>query len=374
MMFTRRSFRATVIAPVLVAVVGSCADRTRPPRTDTVHPSAAIHTLVNEFAGTGIDGHGWAPYQDPSRTTLDDRLIVTLPQSVAGYGGLISQQPYNLASSFFLAEISQSASGGPYTETVIGVTTLDEEEYVAISSLGGKIGAYHKWRGKKWRRVGEITFNPTNHRFRRIREQGGVVYYELSSNGVTWTRPTGWSITHRFSNISGLHGMVGAGAYFADAEAGTAIFEGVNTTVPAIPSGVSVTMAAAAQAQLTWQDRSVNETGFRIERRVGDGAFVEIGTVATNETQYSDPTLTAGTTYEYRVRAFNAQGSSAPSPTASVTTAPVAESLPQIGAVSSDPGKPRVGEVVSFTVSATCRRRPAHHRLAPILSPSGSLG
>jgi predicted phage tail protein len=111
---------------------------------------------------------------------------------------------------------------------------------------------------------------------------------------------------------------VGAGAFWPDASAGTAIFENVNTTVPAIPRSLSAT-PEAARISLAWQDRSVNEAGFRIERRATNGSFSEIASVGANISEYRDNAVQPGVTYEYRVRAFNASGQSSYSNRAAAT-------------------------------------------------------
>ena len=65
--------------------------------------------------------------------------------------------------------------------------------------------------------------------------------------------------------------------------------------------------AIAGQLTLTWLDRSTDELGFSIERSTGaTGTFGEIGTTGPNVTAYTDRTVATGTTYCYRVRAFNA--------------------------------------------------------------------
>lgn len=67
----------------------------------------------------------------------------------------------------------------------------------------------------------------------------------------------------------------------------------------------------AAQLQLAWIDNSANEDGFKIERKVGTtGTFVPIATVGSNVTSYTDPNLSDGTNYCYRVKAFNSAGDS----------------------------------------------------------------
>lgn len=69
---------------------------------------------------------------------------------------------------------------------------------------------------------------------------------------------------------------------------------------------------AVAAINLTWNDNSNNETGFRIERKTGTtGTFAQIATTAANVALYADTTVVTGTTYCYRVRAYNGAGNSA---------------------------------------------------------------
>src|SRR4029453_5409565 len=88
----------------------------------------------------------------------------------------------------------------------------------------------------------------------------------------------------------------------------------------------SPALVTAAQLILSWSDNSTNEVGFRIERRTGaTGTYAEIATVGVNTASYTDVNLPNGTTYCYRVRAYNAGGASAYSNEQCATT-PVATS------------------------------------------------
>jgi len=70
--------------------------------------------------------------------------------------------------------------------------------------------------------------------------------------------------------------------------------------------------AGAAGLNLTWADNSINEDGFKIERKQGQaGTFSQVATAGANVSSYTDSGLTDGTTYCYRLRAFNAAGDSA---------------------------------------------------------------
>lgn len=90
-------------------------------------------------------------------------------------------------------------------------------------------------------------------------------------------------------------------------------------TVPAAASGTGVSQGSGTQVTVSWTDNSDNEDGFRVERRVGSGAFSELSTVNSNVTTYTDTTSNAGTSYGYRVVAFNSAGDATASNIASIT-------------------------------------------------------
>lgn len=90
---------------------------------------------------------------------------------------------------------------------------------------------------------------------------------------------------------------------------------------PATPLNLKATSSQKGRVSLTWTDASSNETGFRIER----GTTVKrkttwslLAQVGPNTGAYLDPAVVAGTSYVYRVQAFNDYGGSAFSNTSSV--------------------------------------------------------
>lgn len=87
---------------------------------------------------------------------------------------------------------------------------------------------------------------------------------------------------------------------------------------PAAPTGLGAVATSSSAIQLDWTDNASDEEGFYIERT--QGSNVSNWTTGANTTQYDDTILDAATTYEYKVRAVNANGDSAFSNTASATT------------------------------------------------------
>lgn len=92
-------------------------------------------------------------------------------------------------------------------------------------------------------------------------------------------------------------------------------------TLPNAPSSLKATALTLGRVSLTWKDNANNEDGFQIERRTGStGSWQLVATVTTNTKSYTDTSTARRTTYSYRVRAFNAAGSSAYSNQVTVTT------------------------------------------------------
>ena len=87
---------------------------------------------------------------------------------------------------------------------------------------------------------------------------------------------------------------------------------------------------SAGSLQLTWTDNSHDENGFDIERKVEtSGEFWLLATLPANQNSYTDTNLANGTTYCYRVRAFNSIGGSPYSNEACATT-PVSASVSEL--------------------------------------------
>lgn len=88
------------------------------------------------------------------------------------------------------------------------------------------------------------------------------------------------------------------------------VASGAVEQVPAAPAKLSVKVASGSSLKLSWADTSNNETGFKIERKTAGSKYEQIAVVEANRTTYTDKNLSAGTSYYYRVRAYNTSGKS----------------------------------------------------------------
>jgi subtilisin family serine protease len=80
------------------------------------------------------------------------------------------------------------------------------------------------------------------------------------------------------------------------------------------PSDLVAVSASTSRIELNWTDQASDESGFKIERATASaGPYTHVAKVAADVGSYADTGLIDGTSYYYRVRAFNAAGDSAPS-------------------------------------------------------------
>ncbi len=109
----------------------------------------------------------------------------------------------------------------------------------------------------------------------------------------------------------------------ADSVSNTVVIQVGTSAVPAAPIGLSATWPPGqpSQVNLSWTDRSSNETHFVVERCTGTNctnfaalpATVPARAGTNGIVTFADTTVTAPNVYSYRVRAMNGTAASAPS-------------------------------------------------------------
>jgi len=92
------------------------------------------------------------------------------------------------------------------------------------------------------------------------------------------------------------------------------------TTIPNAPSGVSASSSSSSSVTVNWP--SVNgAAGYRVYRSMSvSGSYSQVGTTSSSYTSYTDNNVSPGTTYYYKVSAYNNTGESLQSSYASATT------------------------------------------------------
>lgn len=137
----------------------------------------------------------------------------------------------------------------------------------------------------------------------------GTITYQWRKQGIQI--PGAVSSTYFLSSVT----PADTGNYdvVVNSDCGTVISNSVALTVyPKLlpPASLRAQSTSSSKVTLNWTDNCTDEDGFKIEQKIGTGNFAEIATVGANVSTYTVTNLTAGTSYTYRVSAYNTHGNS----------------------------------------------------------------
>jgi hypothetical protein len=167
---------------------------------------------------------------------------------------------------------------------------------------------------------------------------------EISTDNVTFVQQTfvpGDATSYTSTGLNPVtqyfyrvraHNYLGESAYSNVATATT-------VGVPATPTNLTATTASGNSINLAWVNNGTNAAAVLVEQSFDGTSFTQIGSLAGTAAAYTATSLADSTTYYYRVRAQNAQGTSNYSNVASATIPgiPAAPSNVRAGQSSASP-------------------------------------
>jgi hypothetical protein len=142
--------------------------------------------------------------------------------------------------------------------------------------------------------------NETGFKIERKTGLGGV-YAQITAVGSGVTNYSDMTVAAGFTYYYRVK------AYNINGNAAPTNEANVVLGVLSAPSGVTVTSVSSSQVSLSWTETSINEIGFRVERSPSGvtGTWSQVGTATQNATTYTDSSCASGTTYYYRVFAYD---------------------------------------------------------------------
>jgi subtilisin family serine protease len=161
----------------------------------------------------------------------------------------------------------------------------------------------------------------------------GLLYSAYPNLNLQEVRQTIFKYVDHENNSANLHSLVGRvetsgriNAYRALASLST-------------PTNLVATALSATQISLSWTDNAVGEMGYKVERKgPSDPDFVLLASLPADSTGYTDSTVSASTTYTYRVKVTNLAPADSPSSNPASATTPASGSPPPAPVTTSSGG------------------------------------
>lgn len=151
--------------------------------------------------------------------------------------------------------------------------------------------------------------------FKIERSPNGSTFTQIATVGANVTTYASTGLTASTTYYYRVRAYTNQNSAYTNVSSATTL-----TNIPSSPSALSANPVSYNQINLSWTDNADNESGFLIERGTDGVNFTQIYGTSANVTNFNDTSVSANTTYYYRVRAWNGYGNSGYTNTASTTT------------------------------------------------------
>jgi hypothetical protein len=174
----------------------------------------------------GQAGVQWAQAFDGAcvRNETGGRLTLAPATSSTNYCGYMSGTLFELSDSQMWVEVPETTGTDPSSITFFKVETFGNN-FLEIVKTGPDLVFHARVDGAEVP-YNEVPYDPTAHRWWRIRAQGQMVYWDTSPDGTTWTeRGSG---TRPDFDLDRVNVVLGAGVSGTSGSPGTAAFDNYN--------------------------------------------------------------------------------------------------------------------------------------------------
>ena len=184
---------------------------------------AWTNDLVDTFNDNTTDTTKWTPFGTVQET--NQRLEIPLRSNAANtFSGYTSVATYSLRLSAVKVEVVQMPRAGYLELRATTGSNRDVGDAVLMSIDGPYIYAYRRVGGV-YSQVAGGPHDPVAHRWLRILEQNGTMFYQVSPDGVQWTDFA--RDTTPFA-VTAVRLILAAGTYAATPSPGLVVFDNFN--------------------------------------------------------------------------------------------------------------------------------------------------
>lgn len=152
---------------------------------------ALFETLTDNFDDNSIDGAKWDAYYDGGAGSVSETggmaQLTPSASTSPGYSTYDSLTTYDLTGSFVLVKVPQVQTANANTQTNFSLRVNDSNYFqFRVTDLTQVLYATKVVIGVEVN-VATATYNSTTHAWWRIRESGGTIFWDVSSDGASWT-------------------------------------------------------------------------------------------------------------------------------------------------------------------------------------------
>jgi hypothetical protein len=184
-------------------------------------------TIVTDNFDDGVRAPFWDySYANggASRAETGGELVITLADNMTGYAGYQASTTVDLTGDRAFVEVTQVASTSTHAGTYLQLTGPTNADQLIVLQENGTIYFQKRVAGTT-SDVGSVLYDPVLRKWWQIREAGGTIFFETSTDGANWiqhaTTPTPAWVAYTTLEI-------GAGAFMSQTGNGSAHFDNFN--------------------------------------------------------------------------------------------------------------------------------------------------
>lgn len=248
---------------------------------------ALLGTLKDTFTGTTIDTAKWTNW-GTTHCTQNNQLTITTTTAAAYFGMDSVTTTYDMTASVASVKMVNAGNQALTSLEVYPVLiTKDANNTVSWLISGGNISCQKKIAGVATQQGSSAAYSSSTHKYFRIREAGGTVYWDYSTDSETWTNQTSITVASLFA-VTSVSATIITGNYAIEASTTTAVYDDFNVITYSATATFAGTGAFAAAAPA--------QTFFPSATFAGIGAFAAtaVRTVWAGTNQWINETGASG--------------------------------------------------------------------------------
>lgn len=187
---------------------------------------ALTESLIDSFNGSSLSGL-WTS-NAATADQIGGQLSLTSTAGTTNYAVITSASTYDLTGSYIQARLTDAGNQALTSWQACAVNVLLDANNSLSFIVNNNLLHAQKQVASSYSDVsGSLAYNASLHKYFRIRESGGTIYWDYS-DGITWTNYT--SLANPFA-ITSLYVYVQGGTYSSEGSATKALVDNFNVPI-----------------------------------------------------------------------------------------------------------------------------------------------